>query len=146
MTEPRSSLEPTVPSASQRLFPTLTGAQIARIAEHGRRRAVARGDLLVDVGDRIVPFFVVVSGGIEVLRPSGATETLIVTHGPGQFSGEGNMLTGRRALARVRVSEPGEVLELTRAQLLAVVQTDGELSEMFMRAFILRRVELIARG
>ena len=56
------------------------------------------------------------------------------------------MITGRRALARARVSEPGEVIELDRSQLLALVQTDAELSEILMRAFILRRVELIARG
>ncbi len=55
------------------------------------------------------------------------------------------MITGRRALARMRVSEPGEVIELNREQLLDLVQTDAELSEILMRAFILRRVELIAR-
>src|SRR5207237_5492251 len=64
----------------------------------------------------------------------------------GQFTGEGTMLTGRRALARARMSEPGEVVELDREQLLGLVQTDPELSEMFMRAFILRRIELIAAG
>ena len=102
--------------------------------------------MLVEVGDKIVPFFVVVSGAIESCgRPSGA-ETLIVTHHAGQFTGEGNMITGRRALARMRVSESGEVIELDREQLLALVQTDAELSEILMRAFILRRLELIARG
>ena len=134
------------PSAAERLFPVLTGAQIDRIASHGRRRAVARGEVLVDVGQRAVPFFVVVRGAIEVLRLSGETETLIVTHRPGQFTGEGNMLTGRRALARVRVSAAGEVIELDRERLLALVQTDAELSEILMRAFILRRRELIAGG
>ena len=38
------------------------------------------------------------------------------------------------------------MIELDREQLLALVQTDAELSEILMRAFILRRVELIARG
>src|SRR5687767_3020219 len=101
-------LQPIAPSREERLFPTLTAAQIARIAAHGRRRSIARGDVLVEVGVKVVPFFVVVSGELQVLRPSDATETLIVTHRPGQFSGEGNMITGRRALARIRVSEPGE--------------------------------------
>jgi thioredoxin reductase (NADPH) len=137
-------LQPSAPSRAERLFPTLTAAQIARVAAHGRRRSIARGEVLVEVGDKVVPFFVVVSGEVQVLRPSEATETLIVTHGPGQFSGEGNMITGRRSLARARVSEPGEVIELDRDQLLALVQTDAELSEILMRAFILRRVELIA--
>src|SRR5204863_1471757 len=45
----------------------------------------------------------------------------------------------------LRVSEPGEAIELSREQVLALVQTDAELSEILMRAFILRRVELIAR-
>src|SRR3989442_10965920 len=128
------------------IFPTLTPDQIARIAAHGHVRPVRAGELLVEVGDKVVPFFVVVSGEIQVLRPSGNSETLIVTHQPGQFSGEANMITGRRALARARVSEPGEVIELDRERLLALVQTDAELGEIIMRAFIFRRLELIAHG
>ena len=143
---PQQPLPPTAASPNERLFPTLTDAQVARIAAHGRRRPTARGDLLVEVGNKPVPFFVVVSGELQVIRPSDATETLIVTHRPGQFSGEGNMITGRRAMAQVRVSEPGEVIELNHEQLLAIVQTDAELSEILMRAFILRRVEMIAHG
>jgi thioredoxin reductase (NADPH) len=127
------------------LFPTLTAAQIERIAAHGRRRRVERGEVLIDVGTKVVPFFVVVSGELEVLGASTGGDTLIVTHKRGQFSGEGNLIAGRRSLARVRVGEPGEVIELTREQLLALVQTDAELSEILMRAFILRRLELIAR-
>ena len=144
--DPHVPLRPSAPSPEERLFPTLTTEQIERIAAHGRRRAIARGDVLVEVGDKVVPFFVVVSGEIQVLRPSDGTETLIVSHRPGQFSGEGNMITGRRALGRLRVSEPGEVIELDHEQLLALVQTDAELSEILMRAFILRRAELIAGG
>ena len=56
------------------------------------------------------------------------------------------MLSGRRSLVRARASEAGEVIELDRDHLLALVQTDSELSEIIMRAFILRRVELIAHG
>jgi thioredoxin reductase (NADPH) len=130
----------------ERLFPTLTPEQIARIALHGRPRAIALGDVLVEVGQRPVPFFVVLSGVIEVSRPSAETETLIVAQRAGHFTGEGSMLTGRRALTRIRVTEPGEVIELDREQLLALIQTDAELSEILMRAFILRRVELIAVG
>jgi thioredoxin reductase (NADPH) len=131
---------------TERLFPTLTAAQMARISAHGHRRPIKAGEILVEVGDKAVPFFVVVSGAIQILRPSGATDTPIVTHQPGEFLGEGNMIAGRRALMRALVSEPGEVLELDRQQLLALIQTDAELSEILMRAFILRRVELIAHG
>ena len=133
-------------TTTDRLFPTLTAAQMARIAMHGHRRPITAGEILVEVGDKAVPFFVVVSGAIQILRSSGVTQTLIVTHRPGDFLGEGNMIAGRRALIRALVSETGEVLELDREELLGLVQTDAELSEILMRAFILRRVELIARG
>jgi thioredoxin reductase (NADPH) len=129
----------------ERTFPTLTPQQLARIASHGRRRSTAPGDVLVELGDKPVPFFVVLSGELQVLRPTDTGETLIVSHHAGQFSGEGSMISGRRAIARVRVSEPGEVVQLDREQLLALIQTDAELSEILMRAFILRRLALIAR-
>jgi thioredoxin reductase (NADPH) len=140
--DPFPPLQSTSPSRAERLFPTLTNAQMTRIAAHGRRRSTVRGEILVEIGQNNAPFFVVVSGTIQV---SGAADTPIVTHRAGQFSGEAAMITGRRVMARSRVSEPGEVIELTREQLLSVVQTDAELSEILMRAFMLRRVELIAR-
>jgi thioredoxin reductase (NADPH) len=49
-------------------------------------------------------------------------------------------------MLRVRASESGEVIEVDRDHLLALVQTDSELGELIMRAFIVRRVELIAHG
>ena len=126
----------------ERLFPTLTDAQVARIAARGRRRPIGRGDVLVDIGDRTAGFFVVLSGEIEVSDSTGA---VIVTHRSGQFSGEATMITGRRAMARLSAGAAGEVVELTREQLLGLVQTDAELSQILMRAFMLRRIELIAR-
>src|ERR1700745_3317250 len=132
-------------SRPERLFPTLTPAQLARITSHGRRRATSRSEVLSGVGDRVVPCFVVVAGEIHALQVSDGVETLIVSHGPGSCSGEATLSSGRPSMARLRISEPGEVIELSREQLLALVQTDAELSEILMRAFILRRLELIAR-
>jgi len=47
-----------------RAFPTLADALIARITPHAQRRAVGRGDVLVQAGDAAVPFFIVVRGAI----------------------------------------------------------------------------------
>ena len=41
-----------------------------------------------------MPFFVVMTGQLQVVRPSGAAEELVAVHGTGQFSGEVNMLCG----------------------------------------------------
>jgi thioredoxin reductase (NADPH) len=130
----------------QRTFPKLTQSQIARVAVHGRVRATAADEFLVRAGDRAPPFFVVLSGQIEIVRPSPGEDTLIVTYEAGQFSGEMALLTGRRSLVQARVLQAGEVLELDRERLLELVQRDAEIGEIVMRAFILRRVELIARG
>jgi len=46
----------------------------------------------------------------------------------------------------MRASEPAEVIEMNREDVQALVQTDAELGEILLRAFILRRVELIAHG
>src|SRR5438045_1703094 len=100
---------------AERLFPKLTAAQMARIAAHGRRRAISQGEVLVEVGDQNLPFFVVVAGRIEIRRPSAGPDTVIVTHGPSQFLGEATMIAGRRALARAYVVESGEVIELDHA-------------------------------
>jgi len=133
-------------SRLEQIFPKLTPAQINRIAVHGHMRAIQPGEVLVEQGDSAVPFFVVVSGELEIVRPSCKGETLITIHGPGQFTGEVNMLTGRRTLARMRATKPGKVIELNRQHLMALVQTDAELGEILTLAFILRRVELIAAG
>jgi thioredoxin reductase (NADPH) len=144
MADARSA--PVVASRSDHIFPTLTPAQLARIAAHGRSRVVSAGEILIETGDHVVPFFVVSAGEVEIVQPSRAGDTLITVHGPGQFTGEVNMISGRRALLRARVRTSGRVLQLTREEMTALIQTDAELSEILMRAFILRRVELVMAG
>jgi thioredoxin reductase (NADPH) len=130
----------------EQIFPKLTPAQIRRIAARGQMRAMERGEVLYEQGDSAASFFVVVSGELEVVRPSGAVETLVTVHGSGQFTGEVGTLSGRRTLFRVRATKPGKVIELDRQHMLALMQSDAELGEILTRAFILRRVELVAAG
>jgi thioredoxin reductase (NADPH) len=128
------------------MFPTLTSSHINRLKAHGRLRRVDAGEVLVDAGELNPPFFVLTEGRLEVVRLSAVGDELVAVHAPGQFTGEVSMLSGRRGLVQVRASQPGEVLQVDHERLLSLVQTDSELSEIFMRAFILRRVELIAHG
>jgi len=137
---------PLTSSRIEKIFPKLTPAQIDRIAASGRTHSIQSGEVLIEQGDKSVPFFVVITGEVEILRPFGAHETLLTVHGPGEFTGEVNMLSGRRSLVRARVTKPGKVIELDLQQMLGLIQTDAELSDILMRAFILRRVELIAAG
>jgi thioredoxin reductase (NADPH) len=124
-------------------FPTLTPAQIDRIAAVGRRCSTPAGEVLFDVGDQNARFFVVLSGAIEVVQPVGNVENPIVVHGPSQFSGEIGMLSARRSIVRGRTTVASELLIVDNNALRTLVQRDAELSEIFMRAFILRRVQLM---
>jgi thioredoxin reductase (NADPH) len=146
MNDTPALLRPASKTTAERMFPKLTAAQIARVAAYGRRRTTERGEVLVVAGEQNVPFYVVTAGQVAVVRTFDDREEVVALHGPGDFTGEVNMLARRPSLVRARVTEPGEVVELGRERLLALVQTDAEISEILMRAFILRRVELIAQG
>ena len=87
-----------------------------------------------------MPFFVVSSGELQVLRPSGGTEALFVTLGARQFTGEGTMLTGRRGLTRIGPS-PGEVIQARSGTVLGLARR-SRLS--YSHAAFIPRIEMIA--
>jgi thioredoxin reductase (NADPH) len=124
----------------------LNAAQINRVRSGSKLRKVAAGEILFEPGDTSVPFFVLLSGRMEIVQPDLTGERPIATHGPGEFTGEMTMISGRRCLVRGRVTEPGEFLEMGGNALRSLVARDAELSEIFMRAFILRRLALIRGG
>ena len=137
--------EPSATDRRDQMFPRLTPHQIDRLREMGKRRTVARGEVLYDQDAAIPQFYVILSGTLEIVEPLDGKELPITVAGPGEFTGEMNMLLGRRSLVRARMKEPGEVLVLSPDVLRKLVQADTELSEIFLRAFILRRVALIAK-
>ncbi len=128
------------------MFPKLTQAQIARISGVGERRKVRSGEVLFELGEQNTRFFVVIEGAIEIVRPVDGREERITVLGPGEFTGEINMLSARRNLVRARALDDGSIVVVDREHLRALVQRDFELSEILMRAFILRRVALIAQA
>src|SRR5579864_1610899 len=116
------------------IFPTLTGAQIARITPFGVEQTFPAGHILFEQGDSHVPFFVVLEGELEVVHPRGKFEDLVTVQGPREFTGEVTLLTDRRALVRGRAKGALRVLRVEHARLRSLIQTDPELSELFLRA------------
>lgn len=141
-----SSPIPSALDAQTQAFPVLTEAQIARIRPLGKIRHVSKGEVLFEPGDGEVPFFVLLSGSMDILQPDMHGERLVATHKPHEFTGEMTMISGRRSLVRGRATEAGEWLEVSGDGLRSLVARDAELSEIFMRAFILRRLALVSRG
>ena len=127
-------------------FPTLTLAQIERARPFGKVRPVRVGEILFNIGDTKIPMFILLSGRMEIVQPDGAGERPVTKHDPGEFTGELVMISGRRSLVCGRVTEAGEFLEISQENLHSLIAKDAELSEIFMRAFILRRLALITKG
>ncbi|MCU1339434.1 MAG: cyclic nucleotide-regulated FAD-dependent pyridine nucleotide-disulfide oxidoreductase [Bryobacterales bacterium] len=127
------------------MFPKLDDAQIARLAPFGHELRVSAGEVFLNQGDSQHGVFVVLNGSIELLNVSGGEAALhVLTRG--EFTGEVNMLSGRRTLVRLRSREASTLLEIDRAKLRHIMQTDVALGETFLNAFILRRVYLIANS
>lgn len=137
---------PSALDAGTQIFPTLTPDQIGRIRSCGEVRKVTPGEILFKPGDSNVPFFVLLSGGMEILQPGIDGERPITSHRPGGFTGEMSMISGQRVFVVGRVTEAGEFLEISGDGLRQIVAKDAELSEIIMRAFILRRLALITNN
>lgn len=133
-----SALEP-----STQMFPDLSPAQTARVRAVSKLRKVEAGEILFRPGDTAVPFFVLLSASMDIVQPDISGDKLITTHKAGSFTGELSMISGQRCLVLGRITEPGEVLELSSDGLHSLIARDAELSEIIMRAFILRRLSLI---
>ena len=102
--------------------------------------------MLFDQGDTAHGIFLVLDGSVEVIGVTTIEEELIRVLGPGMFTGEVSQLSGRRTLVRCRAREQSRVLEISRSNLRHVMQTDVALGELFLTAFLRRRVALIANS
>ena len=127
-------------------FPELDEAQIARLMPLGQERRFSAGELAFDQGDSEHGVFIVLEGSIELASVVNGRETSLAMLGVGNFTGEVNQLSGRRSLVRCRASQSSRLLEISRANLQHIMQSDNALGEVFLRAFILRRVYLISHS
>lgn len=124
-------------------WPILTEAEIDRARAYGKVRKVEAGEVLYRPGDEGVGSFILLSASAEVVQPNTHGERVFANLSAGMFTGEAGMISGQRAILQVRVSQGGEVLELRPEELRALVARDERLSEVLLRAYILRRLMLI---
>jgi thioredoxin reductase (NADPH) len=134
------------PEQLESMFPVLDDAQVARLRAFGEERQVEAGEIVFDQGDTSHGVFVVLDGCIEIVEASSSSEAVIRTVKRGDFTGEVNLLSGRRSLVRCRAREASSLLEIGRANLRRVFETDSGLGEIFLRAFLLRRAYLIGHS
>jgi thioredoxin reductase (NADPH) len=134
------------PEQIEARFPKLNDSQIAGLAAFGQQRDAQPHEVILERGDLHHGIFVVLRGRIEVLRVSAEGETVLHTLDRGEFTGDVNLLSGRGTLIRARALEATTLLEIDRANLRHIMQTDAALGEIFLKAFVLRRVFLISNS
>jgi thioredoxin reductase (NADPH) len=137
---------PDTPETPDPMFPRLDDAQIQRLMPFGRQQDVAAGEVFLEQGDAQHGVFVILKGSAEIISVTSGNESALRVLDRGKFTGEVNMLSGRRTLVRVRAREASTLLEIDRGNLRHIMQTDVALGEIFLNTFVLRRVYLIAHS
>jgi thioredoxin reductase (NADPH) len=132
-----------VASGYDEAFPTLTDADLALVQAYGERRAVSTGEYLFRQGDQRDDFYVVLSGAIDIIVHSDNQDRVLVSHGPGRFVGELNLLTGLRLLVSARAAQAGEVVVVSRQGWRALIATNPRLSDTILTALMARRALLV---
>jgi thioredoxin reductase (NADPH) len=127
-------------------FGPLSEANIEALARIGVERRVEQGDLLFAEGDRDPCFFLVLDGEVEIIETSSGEARVVTVHGPGTFTGDVDMLSGRAALVTARVKTAGRVLAVSSEQLHHAVSELPELSDVLLKAFLMRRTLLVRSG
>src|SRR4051794_34447910 len=130
-----------------RAYPRLGEAQLRALEGWGRRRPVARGEVLVAEGEPERVFHVVLSGRVAVAEGYRTPEQRIVrVHGPGRFLGELGVLTGQPAFVSSVVIDPGQVLEVPAERLRAMASAQPAFGDLLLRALLVRRWLALGEG
>jgi thioredoxin reductase (NADPH) len=126
--------------------PILTDEQIDRIRTVAKPKSAATDEILYRPGEDTPPVYLVLSGRIKIIAIVGGEDQLVTTYGPGQFSGELLMISGRRSIYRCQAMVASELLQLSAKELRTLIGKDAELSDIFMKAFLARRLSLKDAG
>lgn len=132
-------------NAENQMWPVLTALEIDRARPYGRARRVEVGEVLYRPGEVGRPCFILLSVSLEIVQPTIQGERLVTILRPGMFTGEAGTIAGQRTVVQARVIEAGEILEVRSEDLRTLVAHDATLSEILLRAFMLRRLMLINR-
>lgn len=145
---PEVVYDPTDPmNRKEQMFPRLDPSMVRRIAAYGQEEFVQAGTMLFERGQRGVDFFLVLEGLVEVFTPDKMGQIHIFTmYSARQFSGEMNMFNKRAVMASARTAMDSHVLRVRSDDFRRMVAAEADISEIIMRAFILRRVGLIRMG
>jgi thioredoxin reductase (NADPH) len=126
-------------------FPQLTNSEFALIKTLATRCDYADGETIFRAGQADIDLYVVESGQVEIRNPIDGNR-LIVTHEPGQFSGDIDVLTGRPVVVTAVARGATRVWQVPNSHLRALLNRVPSFGEKLIVAFTRRRELLSKRG
>jgi len=127
--------------------PILDPAQIEVLHRYGKESDVGPGEILISPDDETYDLIVILDGVAEIVQNHGRPDTTVLaTYGPSQFLGEIGLLTGQRPFLTALATAAGRVLRVPVDQLRVVMAQELDLSEVILRAFLLRHSILTHLG
>src|SRR5215471_18782720 len=130
--------------ANATAFPKLTAADMALLKPLATACSFKDGETIYRAGDADVDLFVVDSGEVAILNP--ADGEVIVSYGPGQFSGDIDLLTRRPVIVTGVARGQTQLLRVSGARLREVLNRLPHFAEVMLVAIQERRRLLAETG
>ncbi len=131
-----------MPQTEETAFPRLSSAEMALVKPLAKPCDFADGDVIFRAGQPDIDLYVVESGRMEIRTPTDGGR-LIVTHEPGEFSGDIDVLTGRPVIVTAVAKGPTRLLCVPNGRLRTLLNRVPSFGEKLISAFTRRR-ELLA--
>lgn len=129
----------------QNAFPKLTEEQMDLLVPYASCEHYQDGDVLFKAGQADMDMFVVRAGRLDILNPHD-DDAILVTHEPGQFSGDIDILTRRPVNVSGKARGATHVMRVSNEKLREILNRMPRLSETLLSAFQLRRMILERSG
>src|SRR5437868_13564950 len=126
-------------------FPRLTANDLALLRPIAVSCSFEDGETIFRAGDAELDLFVVESGAMEILNPSDGNRS-VVTHGPGQFAGDIDLLTRRPVIVSAVARGRTNLLRVPGSRLREVLNKLPHLGETMLTAAQERRRLLSETG
>ncbi|MEQ8210771.1 MAG: FAD-dependent oxidoreductase [Lacipirellulaceae bacterium] len=120
-------------------FPTFSDEEMTCIAKMGDLKAYSDGEALYKHGDRDFPLFVLKEGNVAIIEYSTGKPRDVVVHGPGAFTGDVSMLTGRPSVISAIARGDCQAYEIPAGEIRRLMGEVPELSDKLLEAFQMRR-------
>src|SRR4051794_35983402 len=131
-------------SSEQVAFPKLSTAELTVLKSLATAHEYHDGETIFRAGQADIDLCVVETGRIDILNPTDGNR-LIVSHDPGQFSGDIDLLTGRPVIVTAVAHGKTRVWRVPGSHLRGLLNRVPSLGEKLIVAFTRRR-ELLSQS